>query len=1524
MFENRDVFNRDILNRDIINCGKQYTRRALLAVLVVMAVAAGFAAAGGVWADRAYAAEEKVTTLSAKPWNNAVELTWEAPEGCDSFSVFRREGKDAAPAKPELDEYVFLETLSTAGNSDWNHENGFSDTFYSDHYAENGKTYSYIVICGDYDTQYAGNPSKSVQATPKASLRKKPAAPYWLSLAGSDEGIGLTWNWNEKCGRRDPAGSGYEEQNPSGEGEVDHFNIYQNGRLVKQVQQQAVVVSEPYNGRVSYFWETRVKVKEYEVPYTFYVTAVAPDGTESAPSKKITDWMQEEKDVEISGYNVSYTSEEVYDEQDPEKLVTTHTGFSFSFSCVGVNYFKVWRKAAGASDDEYTKVDLITTPQEKTMDTGVKKGKVYDYKVIGVASDGQESDPVFITVAADNEDYEGTPGGSNMNLYFRTSDGETALIKCNVYRDGTYKLYRDGKLLKSWKNPEAVIEQADDPGADGRYEYWITWTSTQYPAVTVKSETRVFVRDTSDPDPDSFDKAPGKPKLTGRVLGYDTANWLQIMWEPSREGGRPDGYVIYRTDGGVYNTHEWDCSLAWGNPKRNAGEAANGRYWCTEADVNKFAIYGFDKNSNNGDSEHQENNPHRIWIQAYNEVGYSEPSEVLEYTCGEDGLLPWDTDEAAPQAPENISIWCEWKPSKYELDPPVLNGKLYVTWSAPSAGGDVDHYDVVVTHPGEQGDDYTIAEGNDKFTVKFGGEQKCTLPLYDYYVGMPFTAKVTAVNSKGEAAAEPVSAVITSIPALKVETAGKNSIMLSWTGLLGSEKDKVKEFQLYRRANASAWKKIQTKAFGEPEELYTYTDTGLDANTTYEYYVAAIDQDGKAHKSDAAAATLNNMDAPFDAPANLKAKVVKGDVILSWTPSDAGGLPAYYRMDYQKVSDDPEEDLWYSLDLTDSFGMSTGAAITSMNLYSNSDEISEMIQNYGGEKLRIRVRAIPARGIKRDSSDPSNTIEITWPTEAQIKHEKYPPHPITPEAEAGDGKVTLRWNKPAKLDAEESEATYYQVVRTWGSNYGVVATFPADQDSYEWVDTDVVNGEKYTYELRPCSSYYYSYYSSKWWYHQWCYMHQVQVIPNGKTNDQKIAENIKAFAEELIAARPASLDNITEEYHSRVMELRDNYAGTTAYQRRLIGKDFCGQIETLIDDVLYYDAEKKYAADPRLIEAITAIDGLDAYPADIGLTAEDWPAFAKAVKAARAAYDALPDDARKLVANYGKLTDREAYIKRLNKEAADQAKADSLSDRMEALTPETITPETLTDELEREIRDLRMEYDALTKGQKARVRPDALKNLEAAEEAAGLNSGTGPDDPVGPDDPIGPDDPVGPDDPIVIPPDVEVGMILSETFYTWDGQVKTPDIFVFRDGAVLDPSQYELALPKGRVNVGTYTVMATIPGEEPVTVEANFEIDPKGAKILKPKKAKKAIVVKWKRQKAKMSERRITGYQIEYSRSKEMTDCEIVNVKGWKKTSKKIRGLKKKKTYYVQVRTCFEADGQFWFSPWSTVKRVKL
>ena len=90
-----------------------------------------------------------------------------------------------------------------------------------------------------------------------------------------------------------------------------------------------------------------------------------------------------------------------------------------------------------------------------------------------------------------------------------------------------------------------------------------------------------------------------------------------------------------------------------------------------------------------------------------------------------------------------------------------------------------------------------------------------------------------------------------------------------------------------------------------------------------------------------------------------------------------------------------------------------------------------------------------------------------------------------------------------------------------------------------------------------------------------------------------------------------------------------------------------------------------------------------------------------------------------------------------------------------------------------------------------------------------------------------------------------------------------------------------------------------------------FTIKPKTTTLSKLTAGKKQLKVTWKKNSS------VSGYQIKYSTSKKFSSSKTVTVKGYKTTSKTIKNLKAKNTYYVRVRTYKTVNGKKVYSDWS-------
>ena len=164
----------------------------------------------------------------------------------------------------------------------------------------------------------------------------------------------------------------------------------------------------------------------------------------------------------------------------------------------------------------------------------------------------------------------------------------------------------------------------------------------------------------------------------------------------------------------------------------------------------------------------------------------------------------------------------------------------------------------------------------------------------------------------------------------------------------------------------------------------------------------------------------------------------------------------------------------------------------------------------------------------------------------------------------------------------------------------------------------------------------------------------------------------------------------------------------------------------------------------------------------------------------------------------------------------------------------------------------------------------------------------------------------------------ESWVTLSETEVTYNGKPQTPSVTV-RDGSghMIGAANYAVTY-SGNKNVGEASVTVTFRGNYEGTVVKKFSISPKGTSIRNIKAGRKSFTVTWRSQKAQTA-----GYEIRYSANKKMKKAVLVKKIRAKKTSRKISGLKAKKTYYVQIRTYQTANGKKYVSKWSAAKKVK-
>ena len=164
---------------------------------------------------------------------------------------------------------------------------------------------------------------------------------------------------------------------------------------------------------------------------------------------------------------------------------------------------------------------------------------------------------------------------------------------------------------------------------------------------------------------------------------------------------------------------------------------------------------------------------------------------------------------------------------------------------------------------------------------------------------------------------------------------------------------------------------------------------------------------------------------------------------------------------------------------------------------------------------------------------------------------------------------------------------------------------------------------------------------------------------------------------------------------------------------------------------------------------------------------------------------------------------------------------------------------------------------------------------------------------------------------------------LSKDSLIFNGKAQKPAVIV-RDGSNrLTASDYTASFYKNK-NVGEAYVIINLRGNYAGKKKVTFRILPRGTSLRSLKKGFGAVTVRWKKQSRKMASSRITGYQILLATDKGFTkNRKTVSVKGYKRISVKIKGLVRRKRYYVRIRTFKVSGKKRYYSPWSKIKTVK-
>lgn len=150
---------------------------------------------------------------------------------------------------------------------------------------------------------------------------------------------------------------------------------------------------------------------------------------------------------------------------------------------------------------------------------------------------------------------------------------------------------------------------------------------------------------------------------------------------------------------------------------------------------------------------------------------------------------------------------------------------------------------------------------------------------------------------------------------------------------------------------------------------------------------------------------------------------------------------------------------------------------------------------------------------------------------------------------------------------------------------------------------------------------------------------------------------------------------------------------------------------------------------------------------------------------------------------------------------------------------------------------------------------------------------------------------------------------MADQVFTGGAVKPRPDVWLY---GTLQPWAYKLTY-ENNVRVGYGTV--TIEGVKPYygRQSAKFRIVPRGTGISAFKSNARGIAtITWKKQ-----QRQADGYQVRYSLKKGMSKATVKTVSNTSTAKKVIKGLKKGRQYYAQVRTYKQVGGEIFTSPWS-------
>ena len=1062
------------------------------------------------------------------------------------------------------------------------------------------------------ETDGIGNAAIAPGSSTLGAMDSRLHAPDLFQASSNLGYVGLAWDL-------DYDDTGNNPINPDEE-QIDHFNVYCDGRLVVQVDISAVIeeVHTYYDGSRSHYWYFAYDPGDRWALHNFQISSVAKDGTEGYLSET---WSAEAKrdDIEVVGHQASAS--------------TTAIGLEFKvLAYYSLGRFDVWR-SSGTTPPDTNAAPYVVIPTNRHPDAtswdywdeNVVANTTYTYTVRATDSEGAESNFYTFTVIAKDD----APSFNSPSVHYELVNNTTPTLTFTAYNwddkgySTVYKLYRNNTQIDSFKGAGSH-SFADTPTADGTYTYRVDLVVAGF---TVRGREYTFTRNTKPAD---LPSKPDAPSLAGRL---DGEHKVTLAWTPSATGGEVEGYHIYRKDAGAFVEGSYRQSngyfYLWGM----------NRYLDVSADTTAFADVGIPGATDAylGDYEKgrltevwwgDTNAPHEYYVTAYNEYGESAPSNVVVFPYA-GGSAPANGDARAPGAPTVKWAWIEWWDSSdwYQENEGAFDPSpgyvIRVAWDEPEgAATTVGSYRVTF----DDGNDVheasvprygllnglRVQDGTSEYSPQL---KQTNADESDYNKDIQIT--VYAVNEAGETASAPLTFHVDSPPRIYVASEGSAAVV-RWADPVSSTAT-VTGWELYKRPEHGLLAKVGSFGAG----TYEYTDADVLDGWTYTYYVVAKTSAGdcqSAWVSKLITTEIQDEKRLPGAPTNLKATVVNGRVVLSWTRPAYEGSVSYYYAEFKY----PGSDEWVLLSDQGSArfvrGSSEGMTI---------ENVGDLVD----KDMQVRVFAHNAYYATEEGDGPcSNVATFKITSEQAAAHAEGVPGTVRVSGEAGEAWCKVMWSTSGQTG--KAPATEYRIKRSdtaYGaySNYATIGTVAAKGDGsydYEYVDRTAENGRTYRYMVYPANSGTEALVDANYDY--------VELSPTAKTHDQQVAEMVAGF----IADLPAP-DDVTAADAERIGEVKAIWDGLSDDQQKLVKEVDKTLPKKLSDDV-------QALADLELLERYRDVlepvqAKIDALPAVADVTLAHEPRIVEA----RSAYDSLPAEVKRLVKRLAKLTDAEQALR---------------------------------------------------------------------------------------------------------------------------------------------------------------------------------------------------------------------------------------------------------------------------------------